>query len=253
MKGNYNGYHLAAVLVAGLGVGVGAGVGIGLVLGRVLSSRTVESRVAAKLAAEEAHRQARAETLAGASTPTHRERGMGRDVERAGDSSAEETTASGGGGVRTTTLYDPDPLAASFSAVATRDEGALAPDPDVTGWPPVDRDMTRPYIISVDEFADPGPGDLIYNKISVAWYQGDDVLVDDQENPVRDHHSLVGHIGYRSFGGPSGDEHIVYIRNEDLQTDFEVARRFDSWVNAALNYGRPQLWPQRTWPSRTGR
>lgn len=78
-----------------------------------------------------------------------------------------------------------------------------------------------------------------YNKISVTWHQADDVFVDDHENPIRNYHDLVGPIGYRTFGGPSEDEHIAYIRNEKMLTDFEISRNFSSYADAILNYGRP--------------
>src|SRR5262249_54202573 len=160
---------------AGVLGGLGAGIGIGLLLGRLLSRRSVESQVAAKLAGEYAHRQARAAAVAKDTAAPLAGGGssVGGHVERPGDGRAEEAAASHRDGVRTTVLYDPDPHAASWSDVVARDEGALASDGDV--WPPVDRDTSKPYIISAEEFAEPGPGDDIYEKISVAWYQGDDI------------------------------------------------------------------------------
>ncbi len=80
-----------------------------------------------------------------------------------------------------------------------------------------------------------------YYKVSLKWFQGDNipVMVDDKDQPIRHYEKLVGSIGYRSFGGPSLDENIAYIRNDLMHTDFEVLRRFGSYAEEILNYGRP--------------
>jgi hypothetical protein len=73
------------------------------------------------------------------------------------------------------------------------------------------------------------------------WLQGDKppVMVDEHDEVVPNTMPLVGSIGYRTFGGPSGDENIAYIRNDQRQTDFEIVRSYGSYAEEILHYGRP--------------
>jgi hypothetical protein len=104
------------------------------------------------------------------------------------------------------------------------------------GWPPADRDLTSPYIISIAEFCEDNDS---YNKITVTWYAADSVLVDDKEVPVRDHAPIVGLSFHRHFGEQSNDPHIVYVRNDRLEGDFEIILNEGSYAES-IGYGKPK-------------
>jgi hypothetical protein len=94
-----------------------------------------------------------------------------------------------------------------------------------------------PYDISDADFGD----DNDYEKITLTYYAGDDVLVDDKEVPIRNTEPVVGHDISKKFGLKSNDEHIAYIRNERLEVDFEVCLDFRSYTEVVLGYGNPKM------------
>lgn len=227
------GYYASAFLC-----GVVAGTGAGLLLSRVLLRNLVDARVTEQLNAERAHRETRAEAGLQGGNPAERPEtalgvnDTGHDDEERG---AEGDEAAAG----SLDAQDDDrKLAESGRVNRSRagDDGAVAPEKDP--WPPLNRDTTRPYIISADEFS--GAADA-YFKISLKWFQGDaiPVMTDSDDKPIPSYEEITGPIGYRSFGGPSEDDNIVYIRNEQRMSDFEVVRSFGSYAEEVLNYGRP--------------
>lgn len=198
------------------------GLGAGYILARLLHRRAIEQGISRQLAAEDAHRRSRADSADVAHDALIRDV---RSIQGETDGSSQDDFCYAGG----------DPDGESEEGTGADNDGAVAPADGP--WPPVDRDTSKPYLISADEFAEVPE----YNKISVTWYQGDaiPVLVDDHEKPVPNYQQLVGSIGYRSFGGPSEDDEIAYVRNEAMQTDFEIARRYESYAEGVLGYGRP--------------
>jgi hypothetical protein len=77
------------------------------------------------------------------------------------------------------------------------------------------------YLISDNEFIE-NATDYVQNTIT--WYQGDDVITDDQEKPLDKRETYIGPITSRSFGEQSDDPNTMHIRNEKLQLEFEVVR-----------------------------
>lgn len=102
---------------------------------------------------------------------------------------------------------------------------------------PKDRDTSKPYIMSYEEFADPPVG---HQQITVTFYAADKVLTDDQDQPVPNHTLITGEFSALSFGGVSKDPHVLYIRNEERDIDFEIILNAGSYADAILNYGRPE-------------
>ena len=86
------------------------------------------------------------------------------------------------------------------------------------------RDPEVPYIIHVDEFSQNEPE---HDQLTYTYYEVDDVLADQQENTIDDMDAVIGLGNLGRWGHGSKDEHIVYIRNEEMKTDFEVVR--DRW------------------------
>ena len=219
-KTQYNAYHLVAAFL----FGAAAGVGVCGLLTDVLQRRTIDARVVRALEAENRHRQTRAKDAGrGGDSEERPVRPVGNSASETDYTTAKDTPGEGG-----------TEASESCDLQGADDSGAIAPSEN--DWPPLDRDKSGPYIISADEFAEPE-----YFKVSLTWFQGDSppVMVDEHNDPIRNYELLTGSIGYRTFGGPSQDENIAYIRNEKRQTDFEIIRSYGSYAQEILNYGRP--------------
>lgn len=75
-------------------------------------------------------------------------------------------------------------------------------------------DMDRPHIIAPKEF-----GECDYEEVSLTHY-ADGVLTDEQDNPIEDVDGIVGEDYAEHFGEYEDDS--VFVRNDRLQTDFEI-------------------------------
>ena len=78
------------------------------------------------------------------------------------------------------------------------------------------RDPEVPYIVHVDEFTQNEPD---HDQLTYTYYEVDDVLADQQENTIDDMDAVIGLGNLGRWGHGSKDEHIVYIRNEEMKTD----------------------------------
>lgn len=76
-------------------------------------------------------------------------------------------------------------------------------------------EVKDPYVISPDEFGSEDDYDLI----SYTYYS-DGVLTDERDEPVEDVDDVVGKDFYKHFGEYEDDS--VFIRNEQLECDFEI-------------------------------
>lgn len=86
---------------------------------------------------------------------------------------------------------------------------------------PEEHDPEVPYIITVNEFMQ---GEQDFEKITVTYYEGDEVLVDERDEVIHDLEGTVSSSCLNFFGQGSNDDSIVYVRNEKLEVDFEVVR-----------------------------
>lgn len=75
-------------------------------------------------------------------------------------------------------------------------------------------------VISAQEFAENTVG---YPQYTLSYYE-DDVMTDDKNIPIRKPEELVGPDALVSFGEISGDEDVVYVRNNIKHVDYEVVR-----------------------------
>jgi len=83
-----------------------------------------------------------------------------------------------------------------------------------------------PYIIDSDAFH----CDMLhYDKLTITYYEGDNVVVDDQEEIITDPDSVIGSEALVNFGNQSMDPEVVYIRNEQLSVDYEITRLLTSY------------------------
>jgi hypothetical protein len=108
---------------------------------------------------------------------------------------------------------------------------------DEMRWPPEDRDESKPFRIDADEFNDESYEH--YTKISLTYYAGDGVLVDDRDDPIRIFTRVTGPLKVEDFGGVSLDPYIQYVRNHKMESDFDIVLKQTSYADAILNYGNP--------------
>lgn len=101
------------------------------------------------------------------------------------------------------------------------------------------RDISRPYILSYEEFMHDVGEHVDFTQNSITYYEGDNVLVDERDQPIPDLNTIVGERNLK-FGGVSGDDEIVYIRNHNLEVDFEVVRSYGTYAEEVLGFAPPE-------------
>lgn len=103
------------------------------------------------------------------------------------------------------------------------------------------RSPVTPYIIHVDEQEEMG-----YETVTLTYYEGDDVLCRDDDSviPEEDRDALVGEKNMVRFGHGSRDVHIVYIRNDEKEIQFEVIRSRNSYAEEVHGF-RHSAGPRR--------
>lgn len=80
------------------------------------------------------------------------------------------------------------------------------------------RDSLSPYVIHKDEF---WSNEMDFAQHTWTYYEGDDVMVDEEDIVVYNHDQKIGQM---KFGHGSGDKDTVYIRNEKMKMEMEVLR-----------------------------
>jgi hypothetical protein len=93
-------------------------------------------------------------------------------------------------------------------------------------------DVGSPYVVSFDEFQEHGD----YDNITLTYFEEDDVLVDERDQPIEEVESVVGGDNLTKFGHGSKDNNVVYIRNNRLEADFEVMRSRGSFAKEILGF-----------------
>lgn len=73
-----------------------------------------------------------------------------------------------------------------------------------------------PYVIHKDEFY---ANELEYTQLTLTYYSGDDILVDEDETPVYNHAEVVGPM---LFGHGSGDPNVFHVRNDKRKAEYEI-------------------------------
>jgi hypothetical protein len=113
-----------------------------------------------------------------------------------------------------------DPTGLEFHEEATA-ELFTGKDDD---WNYADEMRTRtsdtPYILNVDEYM---ADERDYRQSTLTYYRGDNILCDELDTPIYDIDKIVGKL---EFGKGSRDPTIVYIRNEQLEAEYEVSLDF---------------------------
>lgn len=127
---------------------------------------------------------------------------------------------------------DEPPQRVSYNKADIELEDAVDEEEEGLLFTQSDGDEEGPYLISHTEFVETNDA---WDKITLSYFMEDDTLVDDQEIIVPDVEFVIGEKALQYFGKRSGDPNIVYIRNPEFETDFEVL--FDRRSIAQALYG----------------
>lgn len=83
------------------------------------------------------------------------------------------------------------------------------------------RSEEHPYIIHQDEYQGNETG---YRQEVLTWYAGDNVLTDEDEQPIPDADDTVDLNHMSKFGHGTDDFNVVFIRNDRLRMEYEICR-----------------------------
>jgi hypothetical protein len=112
------------------------------------------------------------------------------------------------------------------------DDGEWSYEAELAGRTP-----GEPYIVHEDEYNE---NEDEHNQVTVTYFDGDDVLVDERERPIPDVDETIGLEATKLFGHGSRDPNIVYVRNDRLELDFEVVRSTGKYAEIVLGFVDPE-------------
>lgn len=93
------------------------------------------------------------------------------------------------------------------------------------------RTEDKPYIITHDEYF---AAERDYETASLTYFEVDDTLVDERDQPIEETDPIVGDEHLARFGSGSKDKNIVYIRNDRLGIDYEITKSKGSYLEEVL-------------------
>lgn len=92
---------------------------------------------------------------------------------------------------------------------------------------PLDPDARAPHLITFAEF---DAGDLGYQQVSVSFFAGDGIVIDEEDNVISPDRveQIIGTDNLNKFGtntdDPDLEPNVIYVRCERFNMDFEVTR-----------------------------
>jgi hypothetical protein len=93
------------------------------------------------------------------------------------------------------------------------------------------RSPDRPYIIHQDEFS---LNDSGYQQVTYSYYAGDDVFTDEYGTVLNNVDNLIGLDNLKYWGHGADDFNVLYIRNSQIELEFEVCRTPASYEEEVL-------------------
>ena len=81
------------------------------------------------------------------------------------------------------------------------------------------RSDDRPYILHQDEFRNSDTG---FKQVVYTWYDRDNVLTDEDEDPIANPDDIVGMENLTKFGHGADDVRALFVRNVTMRTEFEI-------------------------------
>lgn len=91
----------------------------------------------------------------------------------------------------------------------------------------------KPFIVTQEQFFE---NELEHEQITITYFEGDDVLSDEQDKPVENVDKIVGNDNLDKFGYGSNDPNVVYVRNDDLHLDFEIIHSDGKYTEEVLGF-----------------
>lgn len=79
------------------------------------------------------------------------------------------------------------------------------------------------YVISEEEYMEEGD----YDKVSLEYFEGDKMLVDDRDIPVDDPDAIIGEGTLDDF--VISDDAEMYVRNDNISIDYELTKSEGSY------------------------
>jgi NTP pyrophosphatase (non-canonical NTP hydrolase) len=216
--------RLMIAVSSGISVAVGAGVGY------VLASKMLEKSFQERLEAE--IQDARSFYQDMYSTPVF----VAEEKEEVFESIREATDAHDGPpqdlvgqALSAMATYDPEGEEAREEERARHQPvivnnifaNTVPPGEEVLGALMADRDPAKPYIITREEFLQ---GRDEFEQVEYTYWEGDDILVDDRYEfqPIENMELVAGEENLLRFGYGSGDENVLYIRNEAMDPPLDL-------------------------------
>lgn len=92
---------------------------------------------------------------------------------------------------------------------------------------PLDPNARAPHLITFAEF---DAGDLGYSQVSVSFFAGDGIVIDEEDNVISPDRveQIIGTDNLNKFGtntdDPDLEPNVIYVRCERFNMDFEVTR-----------------------------
>jgi len=114
---------------------------------------------------------------------------------------------------------------------AADEKEAIAVDRVVNVFEHALPDYGKPYVIPMDEYMGQVKG---FDQNTLTYYEDDDTLVDERDNPMDGPDDVLGSNFRTQFGVESSDANTVHIRNEKLGLEFEVVRSYGSYKREVL-------------------
>jgi hypothetical protein len=108
--------------------------------------------------------------------------------------------------------------------------------------PENDLQYEEPFVISREEFDEGCPH---FDKITITYYEDDDVLADEQDEVIPDIEAVVGYDSLGRFGDMSDDDCVVYVRNGRLGADYEILLAQESYTESVLGIVQDKGLPLR--------
>lgn len=99
------------------------------------------------------------------------------------------------------------------------DPEIIAKKEDTRERPPRVVGGADPYVITVEEFMQDNED---YSKITVTYYEYDNTLSSEDDSIIQTHEKFLGMDFMNYIGWESGSDHTVYVRNDNLSSDYEI-------------------------------
>lgn len=99
------------------------------------------------------------------------------------------------------------------------------------------RDKSKPYLISVDEFQEQHVvGDDAHDKYTFRYFSDGVVADDDTDRVLDNHEEFMGTEFQDRFGFLSESKEVVYVRNENNQVDYEIVKDDQTYTEYMSGY-----------------